>query len=238
MQNRDELLAAVDRAMSALEIIRRYLVQSPEEAPDETQSALPEPEPLPLPPLPENPAPAVPLGPEGEALPLYSTALRMADAAALAARRCGQWQYRDVPELPVDLNLLLNTCREEDRKHPVPAPGCWYVVSPGGAIGAAREDGAAVDWLFLAAGTEPEVLPASFGTAPAPAPESEPEPEPVSEPDPEPASKPEPEPVSEPEPESDPASQPAPGPRFCRSCGAPLRENARFCTACGQKVGP
>ena len=71
--------------------------------------------------------------------------------------------------------------------------------------------------------------------------------EPVAEPEPEPvveevASEPEievkPEPVVEaaPEPEVKAEPTPAPAPKFCRHCGAPLDKDTPFCPQCGGKL--
>ena len=235
MKNYEELMAAVDRAMAALEEIKRCL---------EAERPAPEPE--------AQPEIAAVETPEGE-LPLYSAARNMRGAARLAAERCREWEYRDEAGLPVDKSLLLYSCEEEDRKNgldPLDARS-YYIVSPEGAIGRTLDDGETVDWIFLPAGKRTADMPASLGPgtpmAPKPAPaaptpaeapgdsvpelvlESAPELQHVLETAPELVLTP---PPAE-EPVSAPAAPVAAAGSVCPACGKPVRTGSKFCRSCG-----
>ncbi|MBO6054338.1 MAG: zinc ribbon domain-containing protein [Oscillospiraceae bacterium] len=250
MQYKEELLAAVDQAMSALGIIRQYLLQSPDETPDETYGLVPEPV---AEPVPETVPEPVPLEIDGMDVPVYSVAKEMRSAARTAAERCSEWQYKAVSELPVDKNMMLYTCEEEDRKNPLDPrqEGSFYLVSPEGAIGRTDDNCVTIEWIFLPMGTGPDALPASFRSPEPEEPEAVPAPELFTDPEPAAVPDPVPEPSLQavdapapseplPAPEAPPAAAPEPDaakrPRFCRNCGTPLNEGSRFCVRCGQKV--
>ena len=324
MQNKEELIAAVDRAVEALEMVRRYLVEDTGLSGSEFGSA--------------GSRQSVDWSAseaEGGEVLVYSSTKKMDTAARIAIQRCREWLYRDVAALTVDVNLLLLTGQEEDKRHeqaPLDAES-YYLVSPEGAIGFTRSDGREVDWLFLPVGVKSDSLPVSLKTELAEAdgkPEAEPDSEAETEAEPgsEAAAEAEPgseaeaeaEPDSEAEAEAEPGSEAeaeaapgseaeaeaAPGfeaeteaepeteeeaaqdsapetedaqsedagfapvpvldfeavkelegelstektedkpeaepeprnvlPRFCRSCGAQLKDTARFCSRCGRKI--
>lgn len=314
MQNKEELIAAVDRAVEALEMVRRYLVEDTGLSGSEFGSA--------------GSRQSVDWSAseaEGGEVLVYSSTKKMDTAARIAIQRCRKWLYRDVAALTVDVNLLLLTGQEEDKRHeqaPLDAES-YYLVSPEGAIGFTRSDGREVDWLFLPVGVKSDSLPVSLKTELPEAdgkPEAEPDSEAETEAEPgsEAAAEAEPgsdaetdaepgsvaeaeaEPGSEAETEAEPGSEaeaeaepeteeeaaqdsapetedaqsedagfapvpvldfeavkelegelstektedkpeaePEPWnvlPRFCRSCGAQLKDTARFCSRCGRKI--
>ena len=324
MQNKEELIAAVDRAVEALEMVRRYLVEDTGLSGSELGSA--------------GSRQSVDWSAseaEGGEVLVYSSTKKMDTAARIAIQRCREWLYRDVAALTVDVNLLLLTGQEEDKRHeqaPLDAES-YYLVSPEGAIGFTRSDGREVDWLFLPVGVKSDSLPVSLKTELPEAdgkPEAEPDSEAETEAEPgseaeaeaepgfEAAAEAEPgseaetdaEPGSEAEAEAEPGSEaeaeaepgfeaeteakpeteeeaaqdsapetedaqsedagfapvpvldfeavkelegelstektedkpeaePEPRnvlPRFCRSCGAQLKDTARFCSRCGRKI--
>ena len=304
MQNKEELIAAVDRAVEALEMVRRYLVEDTGLSGSEFGSA--------------GSRQSVDWSAseaEGGEVLVYSSTKKMDTAARIAIQRCREWLYRDVAALTVDVNLLLLTGQEEDKRHeqaPLDAES-YYLVSPEGAIGFTRSDGREVDWLFLPVGVKSDSLPVSLKTELPEAdgkPEAEPDSEAETEAEPGSEAEAEAEPDSEAEAEAEPGSdaetdaepgseaeaeaepeteeeaaqdsapetedaqsedagfapvpvldfeavkelegelstektedkpeaEPEPRnvlPRFCRSCGAQLKDTARFCSRCGRKI--
>ena len=157
MHNKEELIAAVDRAVEALGMVRRYLVEDTEEAVPASEHVGED-------------------SRETAELPVYSSAKEMGTAAKIAIRHCREWLYRDVEALPVDVNLLLYTCQEEDRRtNPASRDAAsYYLVSPEGAIGFTKNDGREVEWLFLPVGLKSADLPSSLKND---RPESDAEPE-------------------------------------------------------------
>ena len=304
MQNKEELIAAVDRAVEALEMVRRYLVEDTGLSGSEFGSA--------------GSRQSVDWSAseaEGGEVLVYSSTKKMDTAARIAIQRCREWLYRDVAALTVDVNLLLLTGQEEDKRHeqaPLDAES-YYLVSPEGAIGFTRSDGREVDWLFLPVGVKSDSLPVSLKTELPEAdgkPEAEPDSEAETEAEPGSEAEADAEPGSEAEAEAEPGSdaetdaepgseaeaeaepeteeeaaqdsapetedaqsedagfapvpvldfeavkelegelstektedkpeaEPEPRnvlPRFCRSCGAQLKDTARFCSRCGRKI--
>ena len=171
MQNKEELIAAVDRAVEALEMVRRYLVEDTGLSGSELGSA--------------GSRQSVDWSAseaEGGEVLVYSSTKKMDTAARIAIQRCREWLYRDVAALTVDVNLLLLTGQEEDKRHeqaPLDAES-YYLVSPEGAIGFTRSDGREVDWLFLPVGVKSDSLPVSLKTE-LPEADGKPEAEPDSE---------------------------------------------------------
>ena len=183
MQNKEELIAAVDR--------RRYLVEDTGLSGSEFGSA--------------GSRQSVDWSAseaEGGEVLVYSSTKKMDTAARIAIQRCREWLYRDVAALTVDVNLLLLTGQEEDKRHeqaPLDAES-YYLVSPEGAIGFTRSDGREVDWLFLPVGVKSDSLPVSLKTE-LPEADGKPEAEPDSE------AETEAEPGSEAEAEAEPDSE-------------------------------
>ena len=201
MQNKEELIAAVDRAVEALEMVRRYLVEDTGLSGSELGSA--------------DSRQSVDWsasGAEGGEVLVYSSTKKMDTAARIAIQRCREWLYRDVAALTVDVNLLLLTGQEEDKRHeqaPLDAES-YYLVSPEGAIGFTRSDGREVDWLFLPVGVKSDSLPVSLKTELPEAdgkPEAEPDSEAEAEAKPDSAAETEAEPGSEAEAEAAPGSE-------------------------------
>ena len=240
MENYEKLMDAVERAMSALEEVRSLLEAARAEEAEAARVIRTE-----------------GLGAAPLEIPVFSAVKDMRGAASLAAKRCSEWEYREIMGLPVDESLLRYSCEEEDRRNPTEPndPRSYYLVSADGGIGRTDDDGAHIDWIFIPEGRQRGDLPASIAPVSGDASEAEPNPAPVTQPEPIPAPIPEPDPIPAPQPEPNPvpetgdlafkdgnppfcppAPEPAPQVRFCRACGTPLGEHSRFCKNCGARV--
>ncbi|MBQ1371342.1 MAG: hypothetical protein IIY70_00290, partial [Oscillospiraceae bacterium] len=148
MQNKEELIAAVDRAVEALEMVRRYLVENTEGSSGFRSDTVNEE-------FRKN-ADWETSGTENKEIPVYSSAKEMGTAAKIAIQHCREWLYRGVAALPVDVNLLLLTSQEEDQRTDPASRGAgsYYLVSPEGAIGFTKNDSKDVEWLFLPVGMD------------------------------------------------------------------------------------
>jgi hypothetical protein len=84
-------------------------------------------------------------------------------AAEFAATRCKRWKFANSDET-YDVDGLLVLADTADSEDPIDED-CFYVVSPGGAIGLCNY-GEDIDWLFLPDSGIDEDLPAAYQSKP------------------------------------------------------------------------
>lgn len=233
------LLEAVDKAIEALEAVKRELER--EENADCVDAA----------PIAEAPKPAPARQTEDHPARKADTTQRMEEAAKIAAQHCTQWKFQDEPGEPMDAAMLAYACREQDSAGPLDDdPDSWYIVSPDGAIGATEDAGRSVTWLFLPLGRSMSTLPkklcadepwpekeitpaepAQTVPAPSPAPSSTFASAPAS------ASESVPKPVASPSASAQaPSAEPKTSENICPSCGKPYIPGTKFCMGCGTSL--
>ena len=230
------LLDAIDKAIEALENVRRQLERARDE---ETMTP-----PIPVtaqPPVFQTETANAPL-PIDLSVPQRTRLMRT--AADIASTVCSQWTFRDEPGNIVDASLLRHSSEEQDSIGTVDPDDLtsYYIVSPDGAIGLTENDGENIDWLFLPLGSSAASLPRTFRKGePWPAAQHQENAvpsQPSSIPQPAPAPQPAPIPQTPPAPQNVPVSQPAPAQaapsgNVCPGCGMPVDPGSRFCMSCG-----
>lgn len=255
------LLNAVNKAIEALQEVKRELERedtTPQEASVEAQ-----PEPKIAPPF-QTLAPEVelqeepPSAPEPQPTPEVSqskpqTSQYMVSAVKIAAAVCQQWKFQDEADNIIDVSLLEYSAGEQDGGGMVDHadPESYYIVSPDGAIGLTENDGESIEWLFLPLNRSVASLPKKLKKG-EPWPEKNIAPAQQSVPISAPAMTenvcPKCGKAFNPGSKfcmgcgaqlSAPAPAPAPvAPRgsFCKGCGAPLKSGDKFCMKCGARV--
>ena len=234
------LWEAVNRAMEALEEIKRELERL--EAAESAPPQMPTYESMPVP----QPVSVLETRKEAER-PVPQTSQLMKKAAKLASAVCGQWKFRDELGNVVDAKLLEYTAGEQDAAGTVDPddPANYYIVSPDGAIGLTEDDGASVEWLFLPLSRTVASMPKTFKkgepwpeatTAPTP-PQTFSAPAQTVPGTPPTGTAPVTAPVVAAAPPTAPAPQSAPSSAaaggVCPKCGKPTNPGGKFCMCCG-----
>lgn len=233
--NNQALLDAVNKAIAALEDVKRELERQESAEPASVRQSVPAAVPEPVyAPEPERPVP--------------QTTQLMKKAASLASAVCAQWKFQDEIGNIVDASLLQYSAGEQDEAGTVDPddPKSYYIVSPDGAIGLTENDGGSVEWLFLPLTRTvaslpktlkkgepwPEAIPAPAASAasvtPRPAPAA-PQPAPAAY---QPASAPSF--AAAPSPQASAPS--APAGNVCPKCGKPFSPGSKFCMGCGSPL--